>query len=208
MDAPNATTEAHWDAAYRLGDTSRSWYQQVPAPSLALLDAVGVTNGHSVIDVGGGASTLVDALLHRGHTDITVLDVSEEGLRTAQRRLAESANRVQWLTADLRAWVPSRTWDVWHDRALLHFFVTEIDRQRYVHALDAATEVGSIAILATFAPHGPQQCSGLPVARYSPADLSALLGRAWQPLTEQREEHRTPAGGRQPFTWVAFRRVS
>lgn len=208
MDAPNPTTEAHWDEAYRLGNTSRSWFQAVPAPSLAMLDAVEVTTRQSVIDVGGGASTLVDELLHRGHTDITVLDVSDEGLRTAQRRLAESASRVRWLTADLRAWVPNRTWDVWHDRALLHFFVNDIDRQRYLHALDAATEVGSIAILATFAPDGPQQCSGLPVARYSTADLSAFLGPGWQPLIERREEHHTPAGGSQPFTWVGFRRVS
>lgn len=175
---------------------------------MEMLEAVGVATDQSVIDVGGGASTLVDALLEHGYTDLTVLDISDEGLHTAQGRLGDAADRVQWMLADLRTWNPSRTWDVWHDRALLHFFVADQDRQRYLHALDAATELGSVAILATFAADGPQHCSGLPVTRYAAADLAALLGPSWQPLTERREEHHTPSGGSQPFTWVAFRRVS
>jgi SAM-dependent methyltransferase len=207
VDVTNAGAVAHWDEAYRLGNTSRSWFQQKPVPSVAMLDAAGISRGQSVIDVGGGGSTLVDALLERGHTDLTVLDISAEGLRTARHRVGEMSGRVQWVRADLRTWVPKRTWDVWHDRALLHFFVADHDRQRYLHALDAATEVGSIAILATFAADGPQQCSGLPVNRYAASDLATLLGTAWQPLTERREEHHTPAGGSQPFTWVAFRRL-
>lgn len=206
MTAVGHSTAGHWDDAYRLGNTTRSWFQEQAQPSLRMLDTAGVRSTESLVDVGGGASTLVDALLERGHDDLTVLDISAEGLRTAQDRLGPNAARVQWLTADLRSWVPDRTWNVWHDRAVLHFFTTGADRDRYLHALDDGTEPGSLAVLATFAPDGPQHCSGLPVERYDAAGLSALLGRGWQLVADSREEHTTPGGAVQPFTWAAFRR--
>ena len=197
---------ARWDDAYRHGDTSRSWFQTQAVVSLRLLDATGVRPTDSVVDVGGGASTLVDALLERGHHDLTVLDISAEGMRTAQQRLGANASQVNWLDADLLTWTPNRTWHVWHDRAVLHFFATDADQQHYLHALDRGTMRGSVAVLATFAPDGPQQCSGLPVARYDVEQLTALLGPTWDLLTKTREEHITPTGATQPFTWAAFRR--
>lgn len=200
------STAEHWDDAYRHGDTTRSWYQTRADLSLRMLDATGVRPADGLIDVGGGASTLVDALLQRGHTDLTVLDISAEGLRAAQQRVDANASRVRWLVADLLTWAPGRTWCVWHDRAVLHFFTTDIDRKHYLRALNTATEPGSLAILATFAPPGPEQCSGLPVARYDPHQLAELLGPTWQPFTDTHEEHTTPAGTVQPFTWTAFRR--
>lgn len=204
----NATTRlaGHWDEAYRHGDTSRSWFQRQAAVSLRLLDATGVRPSDSLLDVGGGASPLVDALLERGHDDLTVLDISAEGMATAQRRLGADASRVHWLHADVLDWTPDRTWQVWHDRAVLHFFTTDADRQRYLRALEGATEVGSLAVVASFAPDGPAQCSGLPVARYAVEELAALLGPGWDLAADAREQHTTPAGGMQPFTWSAFRR--
>lgn len=199
-------TAEHWDDAYRRGATTRSWFQAEADPSLRILDAAGVRPSDSLIDVGGGASALVDALLQRGHDDLTVLDISGEGMRTAQQRLGAKASHVRWLVADLLAWAPDRTWHVWHDRAVLHFFTADADRRRYLDALHAATEPGSLAVLATFAPDGPHHCSGLPVARYDPGQLAELLGPNWRPLVDTREEHTTPTGAVQPFTRAAFRR--
>lgn len=197
---------AHWDDAYRQGDTSRTWFQSQAVVSLRLLDAMGVRPTHSFVDVGGGASTLVDALLERRHVDLTVLDISAEGMGAARQRLGADASRVCWLDVDVLTWTPNRTWDVWHDRAVLHFFTTDADQQHYLHALDSATRRGSFAVLATFAPDGPRQCSGLPVARYAAKELAALLGPTWELLTDTREEHTTPTGATQPFTWSVFRR--
>lgn len=198
---------AHWDAAYRLGDTTRSWYQQHADTSLRLVDDLGIDPRAAVIDVGGGASTLADSLLDRGYCDVTVLDVSAEALQTARHRLGPRAGRIHWLAQDLRGWRPDRTWALWHDRAVLHFFVHQTERERYVQALDTATGPGSYAVVAAFAPHGPTHCSGLPVRRYDTADLAGLLGARWQLVTSFRHEHTTPAGGVQPFTWAAFHRA-
>jgi trans-aconitate methyltransferase len=209
-DAVNNTvvgSPEHWDDAYEHGDTSRGWYQSHATQSLALLDRCSVIPEDSIIDVGGGASTLVDALLARGHNDVTVLDISAVGLDTAQRRLGQDAARVRWLVTDLLTWRPDRTYQVWHDRAMFHFLTAEEPRQQYLQALDEAVAKGGVTVLATFAPDGPQQCSGLPVARYGASQLTALFGSGWQPVADDREEHRTPGGAVQPFTWAAFRRL-
>ena len=197
-------TAAHWDEAYLRGDTTRSWFQRQPLPSLRALAAAGATPQDSIIDIGGGASPLVDALLDRDQKDVAVLDVSAEGLRTAQRRLGASAERVTWIVTELLTWRPPRTWKFWHDRAVLHFFTDAGERARYVQVLDAATESGSVAVIATFAPDGPEQCSGLPVSRYDAEDLAALLGDQWELTSTSREQHTTPSGGTQPFTWATF----
>lgn len=204
MDA--AQTAEHWDRAYREGERTRSWYQTEPLASLRMFDAGGVTPGASVIDAGGGASTLVDVLLGRGFDDVTVLDVSAEGLRAAQERLGPAAGRVRWVVADVLDWQPDRTYQVWHDRAVLHFITAEPARRSYLDALEAATSAGTLAVFGTFAPNGPQQCSGLPVTRYSADDLARLLGDNWALVADEREDHVTPAGMVQPFVWTAFRR--
>ena len=164
-----------------------------------MLDAAEVTPAASVIDAGGGASTLVDALVERGFNDVTVLDVSSTGLRAAQERLGRAAVRVHWVVADLLDWRPERTYQVWHDRAVLHFLIAEHDRSRYLDTLHASMAAGAVAVFGTSSPHGPQQCSGLPVARDGAADLAGLLGDEWAPVADDREEHVTPAGAIQPF---------
>jgi SAM-dependent methyltransferase len=206
MDA--AHVAEHWDRAYSEGEWTRSWFQSEPLASLRMLDVAAVTPAASVIDAGGGASTLVDALLERGFNDLTVLDVSAAGLQAAQARLGPAAERVRWVVADLLDWRPARTYKVWHDRAVLHFLTAENDRQRYLDTLRRSTAGGSMAVFGTFGPHGPKQCSGLPVTRYSAGDLAVLLGDQWAPIADDREEHITPVGVIQPFVWAAFRRTA
>jgi SAM-dependent methyltransferase len=172
-----------------------------------MLDAAGVTAADSVIDVGGGASPLAGALLERGFRDVTVLDISAAAMEQARRRLGPRAGEVHWLTADIRAWRPPRRYAAWHDRAVFHFLTAEPDRRDYRRALAEATTPGAVAVVGCFAPDGPRQCSGLPVARYGPGDLAAGLGNDWALVAEDREEHTTPAGLTQPFTWVALRRA-
>jgi trans-aconitate methyltransferase len=127
-------------------------------------------------------------------------------VQLAKARLGAAAGQVQWIVSDLLTWQPVRRYDVWHDRALLHFMTTDASVQRYLDMLDAATEPGAVAILATFAADGPDHCSGLPVRRYAAEDLGRLLGDDWLLITSRREEHVTPGGSVQPFTWTVFRR--
>jgi rhodanese-related sulfurtransferase len=199
----------HWDQAYGHGDTTRSWFQSEAALSLTIIDRAGVHADDSLIDVGGGSSPLAADLLVRGHSDITVLDISLIGMRAAQQRLGAAADHVEWLHGDVRTWVPPRRYRVWHDRALFHFMTTEQDREAYLRTLESATKPeGAVAIFATFAPDGPPRCSGLPVRRYSAAELAAALGASWRLIEEGHELHTTPGGVVQPFTWTAFRRVT
>jgi trans-aconitate methyltransferase len=197
---------ARWDEAYTAGATARSWYQQKPQMSLQMLDTAGVTVSDSVIDIGGGASPLAGALLARGFRDVTVLDISAAGMEYARQCLTTQAKCVQWLVADLLTWVPARRYRVWHDRAVFHFLTTVEDRRRYLHALGDATAPDAVAVIGCFAPEGPQQCSGLPVARYSPRELADELGSEWTLIRQAREEHLTPAGVIQPFTWATLRK--
>jgi trans-aconitate methyltransferase len=199
-------TAEHWDSAYANGERTRSWFQHYPGASLRMLDAAGVTPRDSVIDIGGGASVLADALLERGHEDLTVLDVSGAAVGIAQRRLGPAGQAVKWIIADLLSWIPQRAYAAWHDRALFHFITADPDKHRYLATLSAATKPGSVAVFGCFAPDGPQSCSGLPVARHSADDLARTLGDDWTLVATEREEHHTPAGAIQPFTWVAFRR--
>ncbi len=197
---------ARWDDAYAQGDATRSWFQATSAMSLRMLDAAGVTAADSLIDVGGGASPLAGALLERGFHDVTVLDISAVALRHARQRLGPHAERVHWLIADIRTWQPPRRFAAWHDRAVFHFLTAIADRQQYMRAMSAATAANAVAVFGCFAPDGPRQCSGLPVARYGPRDLAAELGQDWTLIADDREHHTTPADLTQPFTWVALRR--
>ena len=198
----------HWDDAYARGDASRSWFQPEPVLSLRMLDAAGVTAAGSLIDVGGGASPLAAALLERGFRDLTVLDISAAGMEHARRRLGPRAREVNWVTADICTWVPPRRFAAWHDRAVFHFLTDVQDQRAYLRALAAATAAGAVSVFGCFAPDGPPRCSGLPVARYAPADLAALLGSRWTLVAQDREAHVTPSGQTQPFTWSALRRTS
>ena len=197
---------AHWDDAYALGDDTRSWFQQRPTVSLRMLDEAGVSPADSLVDVGGGSSPLAGALLDRGFKDVTVLDIVATGIEHARLRLGGRASQVQWVVADVLTWQPDRRYQAWHDRAVFHFLTGGQERQRYKQTLHAATGPGAVAVFGCFAPDGPQHCSGLPVARYSAGDLARELGWPWTLVTQTREEHVTPAGVMQPFTWAVVRR--
>jgi SAM-dependent methyltransferase len=195
---------AHWNERYRaIGATEVSWYEPEPTVSLELLDALGVTPADAVIDVGGGASSLVDHLLARGHRDVAVLDLSAVALDEARRRLPADAP-VTWMARDVVTWDPPRRWAVWHDRAVLHFLTDDADRAAYVAVLRKAVEPGGGFVIGTFAEDGPTQCSALPVRRHSPEDLAALLADA-DVVAQVRRIHHTPGGADQPFNWIAGR---
>ncbi len=174
--------------------------------SLRMMRSAGVRTGDGVIDVGGGAAPLVDELLGQGFTDLTVLDVSRVGMSYAQRRLGDTARRVTWVVADVLTWRPPRRYDLWHDRAVFHFLTDADDQRRYVDTLRAAVAPGGHLVIGTFAADGPTRCSGLAVARYGPEGLGERLGPGITVIAADREEHRTPSGTVQPFTWVLARR--
>lgn len=204
---PVMADATHWDDRYEtIGSTGVSWFEAEPTVSLALVDVLGISSHHSVIDIGGGASLLVDRLLARGHHDLAVLDVSAVALAEARRRTGEP-DAVEWIEADLLTWVPSRRWNLWHDRAVAHFLTTDAQRAAYARALALAVEPGGAFVIGAFAPDGPTHCSGLAVRRQSFDDLAQLAGDATI-VEERRHVHHTPGGGEQPFNWIAGRRPS
>jgi SAM-dependent methyltransferase len=195
---------AHWDNRYQtVGAESVSWYEAEPTTSLELIKAVGATPADAVVDIGGGASTLVDHLVSAGYQDVTVLDLSQAALDVASGRVGLSVP-VAWVAADILDWKPTRQYDVWHDRAVLHFLTEGHDRNRYLDIMRLAVHPGGAVIIGAFADDGPTQCSGLPVRRYTTGDLQDLLPDLML-VDARRHEHRTPAGTVQPFNWIAGR---
>jgi hypothetical protein len=198
--------QSHWDGVHERDATQLSWYQSHAAVSVELIGALGVPLDAAVIDVGGGASRLVDGLVAGGFTDVSVLDVSVPALDVARRRLGPAARNVRWLHEDLLSWEPTRQYGLWHDRAFFHFLVDPSDQCYYRDLLSRALAPGAGLVIATFAAHGPTYCSGLPVARYELQDLLTMLGGDLQLVATRREEHTTPNGAIQPFTWLAARK--
>ena len=197
----------HWDGRYAdAGATGVSWFQREPAMSLALIDHLDVPKTAPIIDVGGGASFLAAELLARGYTDVSVLDVSSTALELARERLGHAAP-VRWLREDILCWQPERPYALWHDRAVFHFLTDTAEQARYLDAMRQAIGEGGALIIATFAADGPDHCSGLPVACYDATDLEHLLD-GFMVVESSREEHITPGGAVQPFTWIAARRRS
>jgi SAM-dependent methyltransferase len=200
--------QAHWQNVYtKKGENEVSWFQENPAPSLELIAEIGGTPASAVIDIGGGASRLVDHLIDR-FDDVTVLDLSEAALESAKARLGTLAARVHWIVADVTAWEPQNAYDIWHDRAAFHFLTEDRDRGAYVARLERALRIGGHAIMATFALDGPERCSGLPVVRYDPADLGRTLGPTFELVHTRRHVHATPWGADQSFQFSVFRRLS
>lgn len=197
----------HWTTVYRTKDVSSvSWYQQEPSPSLRALDRLGVDRSAALIDVGGGASSLVDALLKQGWSDLTVLDIAESALDVARARLGPEAIRVSWEAADITTWTPSRGYGVWHDRAVFHFLTEPEQRTAYRTALEEGLAPDGVLIIATFALDGPERCSGLMVQRYDAASLALEMGDDFELIDSWSEQHVTPASNTQSFNWCAFRR--
>lgn len=198
----------HWDGIYSsTPSTEVSWYAREPAVSLRLVERIASSPSVAVIDVGAGASLLVDYLLADDFTDVTVLDVSRDALAQVEERLGEAAKHVTFVHQDVLTWRPDRQYDVWHDRAVFHFLTDETQRDRYVEIAARAIRVGGGLVLATFAEDGPTRCSGLPVSRYSAEDLEEVFSGHFSLVEREREQHVTPAGVVQPFTWAAFRRA-
>jgi SAM-dependent methyltransferase len=198
----------HWQKVYqtRAADAV-SWYRPRLGVSLELLELAGMSAASRLIDVGGGASTLVDDLVARGLRGVTVLDVSEAALSVARQRLGERARDVQWLVTDLlQAELPEGGFDLWHDRAVLHFLTEASDASRYAAVAARAVRSGGHAVIGGFAPDGPEKCSGLPVARRSAEDIAAILAPAFHLLATRAERHVTPAGAEQSFAYALLRR--
>ncbi|MCK9550468.1 class I SAM-dependent methyltransferase [Aquamicrobium sp.] len=197
----------HWENVYLTKDEADvSWFEETPALSLDLLQSVGAKPSSSIVDIGGGASRLVDALLARGFRDLTVLDLSVEALAVARRRLGNHASAVEWVAADVTEWKPERRYDIWHDRAAFHFLTTQALQRAYVDRLERGLQDGGHAIIGTFALDGPEKCSGLPVARHDSASLATLLGEKFALVDARRHDHVTPMGTVQRFQFSTFRR--
>jgi len=199
--------QAHWQNVYLTkGERQVSWEQASPQPSLCLIEKFAGGSRASIIDIGGGASRLVDALRQRGFDAITVLDLSQAALDAAKQRLGQDAAEVQWIAADITRWQPPAAFDIWHDRAAFHFLVEECDRTAYLKSLQAGVKKGGHAIIATFALDGPEKCSGLPVRRYDAESLSKTIGPAFELIDDLRHRHTTPWGAEQSFQFSVLSR--
>ncbi len=199
----------HWDEVYlERGADQVSWYQERPEPSLGLIEDCGIGRRDAIVDIGGGASNLVDHLLAAGYTDLTVLDLSPAALALAQGRLGPDAERVRWIAADVTRHGFERRYALWHDRAVFHFLVTEEERERYREAVASALAPGGCLIVATFALDGPERCSGLPVQRYGAESLAAAMGPEFRLEDSRPHLHRTPKGVEQSFVFCRLRHVA
>lgn len=198
----------HWEQVYQNKPaTTVSWFQPHAERSLALIESVAAAKACRIIDVGGGASTLVDDLLGAGYRDVSVLDLSASALAVARARLGTAERGVRWLVGDIcQVALPERFFDVWHDRAVFHFLTEGADRAAYVRQVMRAVKPGGHVIMATFGPDGPLQCSGLPVVRYSPEGLHEEFGSGFQLLEHQQESHITPLGNVQKFVYCMCRK--
>ncbi len=199
----------HWETVYTTKSTdSVSWFQPHASLSLDLIRATGLGKDAGIIDVGGGASTLVDDLLANGYSDLTVLDLSAHAMEAARKRLGKDECRVRWIEADItEVDLPPKRYDIWHDRAVFHFLTTPEQREAYVQTVFRSVKPGGHVIVATFAEDGPQECSGLPVMRYRPEELHDQFGQAFTLLKHQKEAHHTPAGKVQQFVYCYCRRA-
>jgi SAM-dependent methyltransferase len=198
----------HWEDVYQVRDHDLvSWYQADPILSVELISSCGTNLNSPLIDVGGGSSVLVDRLLETGYIDISVIDLSPTALRNSRTRLGERARDVTWIESDITDHMFDHHFAIWHDRAVFHFLTEPEDQERYVDQIRNVIPAGGHVIIATFAPDGPDQCSGLPVQRYDEQSLSDVLGAGFEPMRFEREAHRTPSGSIQRFVYGSFTRT-
>ena len=194
--------KAHWEQVYSdKSPLDLSWYQAAPTLSCALIEASGIASDAALIDVGGGASTLVEHLLDAGYSNISILDISAQALAHARQRLGERAAGIRWIENDITRFAPSVRYGLWHDRAVFHFLTEAEDRRCYREVLEAAMAPEGQVIIGTFAPGGPERCSGLPIVQYDAAQMQEALGDKFVLLETRSETHRTPAGKDQLFNF-------
>jgi SAM-dependent methyltransferase len=196
------TRRMHWQRVYdEKMPAEVSWYQPVPDKSLQLIRGTGLARNEPVLDVGGGASTLVDHLHADGYTDITVMDISGRALELARARLGESADAINWIESDVTAFEPQRRYALWHDRAAFHFLTDAADRDRYIDVAKRALKPGGYFVLATFGPEGPERCSGVEIRRYGIEQLQELFGGGFKLGGYELDQHVTPMGSAQQFLY-------
>ncbi|MDH3615085.1 MAG: class I SAM-dependent methyltransferase [Gammaproteobacteria bacterium] len=202
----NKSHKTHWQRVYgEKQPTEVSWYQPIPEKSLQLIRSTGIARSDPILDVGGGASTLVDHLLDEGYTDVSVLDISGRALKESRDRLGELAGRVNWLEVDVSEFEPSRQYALCHDRAVFHFLTESADRDKYIDVICQALGPRGSLVLATFGPEGPERCSGLDIRRYSIEQLQELLGARFELCSHELDDHRTPMGSTQQFLYSWWR---
>ena len=200
--------QTHWDGVYSTkGEADVSWFQENPGISLDVIETLGTPETSALIDVGGGASRLVDCLLERGFENVTVLDLSGEALEVARVRLGHQQNKVKWVVADATEWAPPEVYDLWHDRAAFHFLILEQQQRAYIERLRRGLRIGGHVIFGTFALDGPENCSGLPVTRHSAESLATLLGADFALVDARKHQHATPWEAVQRFQFSTFRRI-
>lgn len=198
----------HWQRRYtENAEDALSWFENEPALSLDLIKKFGLGPETSLIDIGGGASRLSDELLRSGWNDVSVLDIFAAALQIIKTRLGVNAQAVTWIVADVTSWKVERTFDLWHDRAAFDFLTDPGDREAYVANMMNALQPGGHAIIATFAPDGPENCSDLPIIRYERPALVETVGPAFLPVSCHRHEHRTPGGKLQAFMFHVLRKI-
>jgi 2-polyprenyl-3-methyl-5-hydroxy-6-metoxy-1,4-benzoquinol methylase len=202
--------QEHWEKAYLASPPDKlGWYEPHLETSLKWIRELNLGGDANIIDVGGGASTLADDLLDDGYRSITVVDLSKTALALAQERLGERAASVIWLKEDITSVaLTAGHYDLWHDRAVLHFLTTSEQRQQYRSILLQALRPGGHLIIATFAPEAPPKCSGLPVERYSSDQLELMLGSEFALRRHDKELHLTPRGVGQMYTYCQFQRTA
>lgn len=199
--------QTHWEKIYtEKPPNAVSWYRPHLEASLELIERLAPHRSSSIVDVGGGESTLVDDLLARGYEDVTVLDISRTAIDANKKRLGEASERVHWLVADItQTELPSSRYDIWHDRAVFHFLTEASDRIAYVRQVARGVKRGGYTIVSTFGPEGPTKCSGLEVVRYDAESLHRELGVQFRLLGSSKEEHQTPFGTTQQFLYCYCR---
>ena len=202
--------EQHWEQVYTTkASDSVSWFQEHADQSLALIHHTGVTKASAIIDVGGGASILVDNLTEEGYSDLTVLDISSAALDVAKQRLKKHAESIQWIVGDItKVDLVENRYDLWHDRAAFHFLTEPDDRQAYVERIMHSVRPNGHVIIATFSEDGPEKCSGLPVMRYKPELLHAEFGENFLLVAHEKEAHNTPFGSVQQFVYCYCRKMN
>ena len=202
--------QEHWDGVYGArSEDELTWFEATPSISLEIVGLY-LRPGDALIDIGAGASRLVDALLDKGFRPLTVLDLSGSALEVSRQRLGDRGDGVNWIEADVTAWRPDRDYVVWHDRAVFHFLTDAEARAAYAQAMSQALRPDGVAIIATFADDGPEKCSGLPVVRYAPEqleqELTILVPGQFEMISSRRHMHITPKGNRQSFQYSVFRK--
>ncbi len=197
--------KAHWQSVYqKKSPLDVSWYQKEPKLSLGLIHRTGVQSDETIIDVGSGASVLVDYLYKEGFTNLSVLDISANALASAKKRLGDSANGIEWVEADVTEFSPPHQFTLWHDRAVFHFLTDKSDRNNYVKVLKNVLKPNGHLIIATFAIGGPEKCSGLEIVQYDSSRLMIELGEDFELAEEKNEVHITPANKEQKFRYFRF----